>query len=356
MALLFICEIVPTEKGSIYRISLLQWLCCRNCMCEVKSGKMMFDTTQYIRIRQRRTNRTIITVTLSLVVLSFAITSVFIILGNANSSTQSSIPSAPTMITHPEALLNPVLLQKGTLTWGSDTSIGEPFLVPDPNNANSVAGIEVDIMNAIALRLHLQAMKFVQIPWSQMPQALHNHTVDLYIAPIRPDMIPAGNATLTLPFMMTGDAVIMRTGDTRFTDLKSLQGAQVGFVSGNVDPAIIAAATPVAYQEIPTEALAAGRIDAILMSAPLADWYAGGDPQHRFQILPAESALTTLSMALPPQGKLHDVLNQLINQALITMIYDGSLKTIDAKWHITDTAQNCLLSPVMATGCPPLQP
>ncbi len=247
-----------------------------------------------------------------------------------------------------------LLTRAGTLTWGGDATIGAPFLFADPAHPTVADGIMAEIMAAIAARLHL-TLRFVQTPFTTFPRALHNRTIDLFADDVIPGDLPAGIAIYSAPFLMTSDEIVVRAGDTRFGTLKSLEGHTVAVVAGDraaTDVTNDSAIAAQVYQHfLPFEALAAGMVDAVVVSAPLARWFGAMDPQHRFTVLPLDLRPAPMAIALPISFAGAPLLQAQISWALQTMRCDGGLKGILARWGLTTQLQQWLALPAAGT-CP----
>ena len=48
--------------------------------------------------------------------------------------------------------------ERGTLIWGADAEGGAPYIFPDPENPEEYIGFEVDLANAIANKLGVEAV------------------------------------------------------------------------------------------------------------------------------------------------------------------------------------------------------
>src|SRR5512134_2415417 len=61
--------------------------------------------------------------------------------------------------------------ERGVLLWGSDSEGGAPYVFPDPKDPSKLIGFEVDIVNAIARELGVEA-KQSQNAWDSLIPAL----------------------------------------------------------------------------------------------------------------------------------------------------------------------------------------
>lgn len=267
--------------------------------------------------------------------------------------TQGHDPNAP--ITADQAtILQESLMTKDTLTWGGDAALGAPNVFVDPAHPTEVTGFEADLMAAIAARLHLH-LHFIQTPWEQFPQTLNVRTVDVFADDVASSAVPGGVALFTQPYYMTTDEIVVRASDTRFASLAALAGHPVGVVAGDHAVATVQAnhaIQMVTYaQVLPFEALAAGRIDAIVVSAPLARWYSTNDALKRFRILPFELSPSPVAMALSSSFTHAPALRDLLSATLATLRCDGTLSKLLTKWGLANGLQTLVTKPAQGAVC-----
>jgi|GEM_PF-5798098 len=240
------------------------------------------------------------------------------------------------------------LLKSGTLTWGSDASVGAPDSFADPAHPETITGLDAAFIGALTQRLHLQS-QFISVPWTQFPQQLQGKKIDLFADGVVTTDIPANDAVFTAPYMITSTEIVLRSGDTRFKDLTDLKGHQVGVLKDDRGAAVAQGATDLQIQTydstLPFEALAAGRIDAVIVSAPLAQWYGAHDALKRFSVLQWEIQPAPVAIALPVSGAHTQVLQNVINQEINMMAQDGTLAKLLTQWGMTDPLQECVTMP-----------
>src|SRR5262245_21354325 len=58
--------------------------------------------------------------------------------------------------------------RRGELIWGADQEGGGPYVYPDETDTDRVTGFEVDLADALAAELGVQA-KFFQADWNTLP-------------------------------------------------------------------------------------------------------------------------------------------------------------------------------------------
>ncbi|HKD75095.1 MAG TPA: ABC transporter substrate-binding protein [Ktedonobacterales bacterium] len=252
-------------------------------------------------------------------------------------------------------ILQTALIKPGMLMWGGDTTLGAPGAYVDPARPQTPAGLDADLITALAQRLHLQA-QFAPVVWAQFPRALQSRTIDLFAGDVVTTTIPKADAIFTSPYLIMSTAIVVRAGDTRFTDLKSLEGHLVGVISG--DPGVTLAKSDAHVQVqnfgriLPFDALASGRIDAVIINSSFAQWYGARDALKRFVVLPHEYDPAPVALALAPSAPHASDLRAIFSQTLSEMAQDGTLAQILQHWGLTDPLQQCITAPTKATGCP----
>ncbi len=273
-----------------------------------------------------------------------------------------------------QQILQAALIKSGTLTWGDDVTLGAPGIYADPAHAQTptsgatppggsaplapappASGLDADLIAALAQHLHLHA-QFAPVAWAQFPQALQARSIDLFAGDVVTTDTPRADAIFTSPYLIMSTAIVVRAGDTRFTDLKSLEGHVVGVMAGDPGVALAQSDTHLQMQNfgriLPFDALASGRIDAVLINSPFAEWYGARDALKRFAVLPHEYNPAPVALALAPATPHANDLRAVFSQTLRDMAQDGTLAQILQHWGLTDPLQQCITAPAKATGCP----
>lgn len=248
----------------------------------------------------------------------------------------------PLSPTNRDATLKAALIKPGTLIWGADATLGAPYVFAAPDDPSGMKGVEVDFMAALAKRLGVK-LQFSQVAWASFPQALNGRTIDVFANDTAITGVPTGTALFADPYLMMANKIVTRAGDTRFTDLASLEGRPVGVITGDRGAAVVKTDPQIQAIEyadtLPFEALAAGRLDAVVVSGGIAQWYGANDTQKRFTVLTPSLASAPIAIALAPTAAHALSLRDLISAAEQAMRCDGTMKKILDTWHMTDAAQ-----------------
>ncbi|HEY7122677.1 MAG TPA: ABC transporter substrate-binding protein [Ktedonobacterales bacterium] len=274
--------------------------------------------------------------------------------GNTPSSTGSGSTNTP------EKVASDGLLIPGTFQWGADATGGAPYIFPDPNNANKNIGFEVDMAGALAKLMGVQD-KFVQITWSTWPQALAAQQFDVFMNGLEISSDNVGSALFTIPYYVYTEQIVVKADNTTITSFKDLEGKTVGTGTGykaedylEADPAIH---EKLYDTDLPFSDLAAGRIDAILIDAPIAQFYGAQDSQHRFKIVGGDLFPGYYGIGLSPTSSNSSVLRNELNQAITLLLQDGTLEKIYKQWGLWNDLQNCIYNvgaTINGVQCPAL--
>jgi polar amino acid transport system substrate-binding protein len=259
--------------------------------------------------------------------------------GNTPSSTGSNATTTPNKVGS-DGLLIP-----GTFQWGADATGGAPYVFPDPNNANQNIGFEVDMANAIAQLMGVTP-KFVQITWSTWPQALAAQQFDVFMNGLEISSDNLASAKFTIPYYVYTEQIVVRADNTTINSFQDLEGKTVGTGTGykaqdylEADPKIH---EKLYDTDLPFSDLAAGRIDAILIDAPIAQFYGANDSQHRFKIVGGDLFPGYYGIGLPPNAATTPVLVKELNQAITILLQNGTLEKIYKQWGLWNDLQNCI--------------
>jgi polar amino acid transport system substrate-binding protein len=225
---------------------------------------------------------------------------------------------------------------RGTLRWGGDIQGGEPYVYQDPQDGSRLIGFEVEIAEALARRLGLQA-EFVQNDWQTLVPSLERGDFDMILNGL--EVTPARSARIafTRPYYAFTETLVVRR-DAPFHDLTGLRGQRVGTLSASLAYDLLAA-TPgievVLYEGVqePYIDLEQGRIAGVVLDHIIANRYG--------LLRPALRAAATVGegfYAAAVRREDRDLLNA-VDDALAAMQQDGELRRILARWDLWDARQ-----------------
>ncbi|MES1208856.1 MAG: transporter substrate-binding domain-containing protein, partial [Pseudomonadota bacterium] len=119
-----------------------------------------------------------------------------------------AVPSA----TRAEALAS--VRARGTLRWGGDEQGGEPYVYEDRTRAGELVGFEVDLADALARALGVQAV-FVQNDWSTLIPSLERGGFDVALNGVEVTPDRAARVAFTRPYYLFSERLVARHGDAR---------------------------------------------------------------------------------------------------------------------------------------------
>lgn len=239
-------------------------------------------------------------------------------------------------------------LQPGVFKWGEDSTGGMPYIVPaDANNPKSATagdhskdyyGYEVDIANAMSKLMGIQQQP-TQITWSNWPQGLASQQFDFFMngLEITSDNIQAG-AKFTIPYYVYTQSIVVLKSNTSINSFNDLVGKKVetgtGYEAENVMDAWNAAHPDQKIKKVtsdtptPFSDLQAGRVDAMFIDTPIAEWYGGNDPSGLFKVVGQPLDPGYYGIAVDPHNPNAATLIAELNKAIEIMYNNGTLQKI----------------------------
>jgi polar amino acid transport system substrate-binding protein len=231
--------------------------------------------------------------------------------------------------------------ERGHLIWGSDAEGGAPYVFPDPKDPSKLIGFEVDIAQAIAKALGVDARQ-AQNAWDSLIPALERGDFDIAmngieITPQRKDKV-----LFSYPYYIYTEQLVVRKEEKRISDIRDLKGKKVGTLSGTTAQDILNGIGGVdvkiySGQVEPYEDLALGRIEAVLMDLPIAAYYAKPNPKLRYQGQPLGEGFYGIAIR-EDDKELKEAMDEILRELLKT----GELKRIYEKWGMWNDAQEKL--------------
>jgi polar amino acid transport system substrate-binding protein len=226
--------------------------------------------------------------------------------------------------------------RRGELRWGGDLQGGEPYVFEDEQQPGKIRGFEVEIADALALKLGVRA-KFMQNDWSNLVPALERGDFDVILNGLEETPERRARLRLSAAYYTYGETLTVRAGSP-FTSLADLKGKRVGTLNQTVANDILKASPleVVLYegQQEPYMDLANGRTDAVLLDHVIADRY--GCVLKELRCLPDDVARGHYVLGV---GKDAPALQGAIDQALAALQQSGELERILTRWKLWDARQ-----------------
>ncbi|MDI6800521.1 MAG: ABC transporter substrate-binding protein/permease [Thermodesulfovibrionales bacterium] len=235
--------------------------------------------------------------------------------------------------------------KRGYLLWGSDAEGGAPYVFPDPKNPSKLIGFEVDLANAIARELGVEARQS-QNAWDSLLPALKRGDFDIAMNGIEITAQREAEVLFSMPYYIYTEQLVVRKNDTQIKNINDLKGKKVGTLSGAVAQDILMKIGGVdvkvySGQVEPYEDLAIGRLDAVLLDLPIAAYYAKPNPKLKYTGHPVGEGF--YGIAIKKENK--EFKNK-IDEIFIKLLKSGELKKIYKKWDMWDKTQENLFQQI----------
>ncbi|MBX7100694.1 MAG: ABC transporter substrate-binding protein/permease [Myxococcaceae bacterium] len=221
-----------------------------------------------------------------------------------------------------------------TLRWGADAQGGAPYVFQDPMDPNRLVGFEVDLAQLLAKKLGVQARP-VPGQWDKLLELLARGDFDVAINGLEVAEEKKRVCRLSRPYLEVPERLTIRRGDGQAPrTLEALAQRTVGTLPGSMAARIAERAqaqvkTYLGGQDEIYADLKLGRIDAVLLDAPVARYY--GDIDPAFETVDADFGSVRYAVALRSDD---EALAQAVDQALGELIADGSLRAIYERWGV----------------------
>lgn len=317
----------------------------------------------------------------ALVAPALALTMLLSACGAGNASTPTAQATSTVHIGNAGTLI------PGQFKWGEDSTGGMPYIVPkDANNPNAAYyGYEVDIATEMAKLMGAQQVP-TQITWSNWQQGLASQQFDFFMngLEITSDNIQAG-AKFSIPYYVYTQSIVVLKTNTTINSFADLAGKKVetgtGYEAQNVMDAYNAAHPNGKINETLTDNptpftdLQSGRVDAMFIDTPIAEWYGGNDPSGLYKIVGGPLDPGYYGIAFDPNNPNTPTLMAEVNKAIEVLYTNGTLqkiyqdggaynagpdgKVVFEKYGMWNSSQACIGNflpdhPTSASGCPAL--
>ncbi len=219
------------------------------------------------------------------------------------------------------------------LRWAADADSGAPFVFHDPASPSRLTGFEFDLMAALARHLGREPV-FVQNDWDGLIPGLQRGLYDVVIDGI--EITPEHRAAIdfSVPYYRTAERIAVRRDAAGLDSVAALRGHAVGTLKDTLSQRLLEGAGGIALRAYDDETnaysdLANGRLDAVMLDAPIALYYAEPDPRLRLVGAPVGTLSYGIAVA---RG--HEALVAALDAGLDAMRRDGELRTILQRWAL----------------------
>lgn len=229
------------------------------------------------------------------------------------------------------------------LVWGADAQGGAPYVFQDPMDPNRLVGFEVELAALLGQRLGRQARP-AHGPWASLLELLVRGDFDLVLNGIEVADEKHRLVALSRPYYEAPEVLTVRRGDDKAPrSLEALAGRVVGSLPGSMAARIAerAGAEVRTYEGGQDEIYAdlkLGRLDAVLLDAPVAHYY--GDLDEAFEAVPGDFGVVAYAVAVRPDDTA--LLGQ-VNDALGALARDGTLRALYERWGLWNARTAALL-------------
>lgn len=217
------------------------------------------------------------------------------------------------------------------LPWASDGEANVPYVFHDPAKEAHITGFEYDLMEAISDRLHRHS-RFVQNGWDGLIPGLSRELYAMVIDGI--EMTPEHKEAVLFshPYYVTSDRIMVRRGGRGLDTLEALNGHSVGTIKSTAAERLLLQQKNVTLRSYEEETnlfsdLKNGRLDAVLIDEPIAQYYLSSD----MELVGKPIGRVSYGIAF---AKNNPELRDAVNDVLDELKQDGTLHRILARWKL----------------------
>jgi polar amino acid transport system substrate-binding protein len=239
------------------------------------------------------------------------------------------------------------------MRWGADAQGGAPYVFQDPMNPTQLVGFEVDLAALLAERQGRRP-EAVSGPWANLLELLARGDFDVALNGIVVADDKRRVVALSRPYFASALVVTVRRDDTSAPRNRAqLQGRVIGTLPGSLAERIAhdAGAQVRTYdggQNDLYDDLALGRLDGVLLDAPVARYY--GDLDDSLQTVSADFGVVQYAVAV----RLDDGARlEAVNAALTSLQDDGSLRRLYERWGLWSAENAALFHDATTTSAAP---
>ncbi|MDG6093525.1 ABC transporter substrate-binding protein/permease [Acetobacter sp. AN02] len=232
------------------------------------------------------------------------------------------------------ASLLPAAGWSAPVRWASDGTSNVPYLFHDPADQSRMAGFENDIVTELGRRIGRDT-EFVQNDWDGLIPGLQRGFYEMVIDGI--EMTPEHMEALDFskPYYVTSERIVVRRDQAGLDSFERLGGHTIGTLKDTLAERMLRERADVTLRTYDEESnvfadLRDGRLDAVLIDGPIALYYGEADPMLRLVGPPVGQ----LSYGIAFRKGANVLLRQKMDAAIESMVRDGSLHRILARWNL----------------------
>jgi polar amino acid transport system substrate-binding protein len=246
------------------------------------------------------------------------------------------------------------LLTPGVLLWGADPGLGgAPYVFLDANSAPF--GFEVDIANAIAQRMAI-SQECYQTQYTWLEDNLRSRKIDIILNgwEVTPDR--RQDESFSAPYYRYGQQLVVRANDSRFSQytassritLKEVSKYRFGTGADYKAADLLRAAgiNPLT-SEVPLDDVNKESVDIVMIDTPIVAYYVqgkgvGATPSHTLRPIGKPlfgDSTSNYVIGFKKNDPNAEILRKEIDQVLLALKQDGTLKRIYQQWGLWNDLQ-----------------
>ena len=222
-------------------------------------------------------------------------------------------------------------------TLGEITVCANPNALPYASDKEEAPGFQIEIARAVAQRLGVGLRPQWIVPRLRAGLVDCDLLMDtILVAGVQPPSL-----RVSVPYHRSGVALVFAPGRepaSSYAELK--RGTRVGVLHNSLASLIVsrtpATLVPFGFEDDMLEAVAKGEVDAGTVSPAAAGYFNLRNPARRVTIVHAEDSQPELQwMVGIGMRRADDALVEKVNRALSTLLADGTLAAIYARYGVT---------------------
>ncbi len=252
------------------------------------------------------------------------------------------------------SLLLPLALlsQEKQLRYAADAESGAPYVFQNPADPSQLIGFEVEIINAVCDRIGYEPV-FVQNQWDGLIAGLDREDYDVVINGLEITDDRKQVVNFSIPYYMTFEQLVVHKDEYTINQLADCVGKKVGTLKNSLAERILRAKGGIEVRSYDSEFnsyedLKNGRLDAVLIDAPVAQYYAGWNPELKL----VGQAIGEISYGIVVPKNKPELLAE-INTAIKELIKSDELREILETWNLWNPLFAKFLNDETESNIPP---
>ena len=222
---------------------------------------------------------------------------------------------------------------KKPLRWAADAEGNAPYIFQDPHTPDHLLGFEVDFVDALS-KLMNRTPYFVQNQWDGLIPGLYRGDYDIAVNGLEITEDRRTAVHFTEPYYVTYEQIVTLRDSPDYNSLIDLRTKKVGALKNSLAERILLSEPGIetlSYEgEVNAfEDLKNGRLDAVLVDAPIALYYASWNKDYKLTGQPVGKVFYGITVRLNDFELLKE-----LNTNIHLMIESGILREILERWNL----------------------